>query len=142
TDRHWELIEVTASRFEEAADVRQAVDNALAGLSPTLDAVVGSTAGTLARYDVVETTVDNLLSDALREATGTEIALSNGFRFASPIVPGPIRERDLWNLFPIVTNLKTGQVTGKQLRDFWEQEIENVFATDATRRFGGWLPRP
>src|SRR5690606_40912949 len=42
----------------------------------------------------------------------------------------------------LVTNLKTGQVTGKQLRDFWEQEIENVFATDATRRFGGWLPRP
>lgn len=142
TERRWELIEVTASRFEEAADVRQAVDDALAGLSPELDEVVGSTAGTLARYDVVETTVDNLLSDALRETTGTEIAISNGFRFASPIVPGPIRQRDLWNLFPVVTNLKTGKVTGKQLRDFWERELENVFATDATQRFGGWLPRP
>src|SRR5690606_29724677 len=142
TDRRWELIEVTASRFEEAADVRQAVDDALAALSPTLDEIVGSTAETLARYDVVETTVDNLLSDALRAATGTEIALSNGFRFASPILPGPIHQRDLWNLLPVVTNLKTGRVTGKQLRDFWERELENVFATDATRRFGGWLPRP
>lgn len=29
-----------------------------------------------------------------------------------------------------------------QLRAFWEQELENVFAADPARRFGGWLPRP
>jgi hypothetical protein len=33
-------------------------------------------------------------------------------------------------------------VTGRQIRKFWEDEIDHVFATDPARRFGGWLPRP
>ena len=90
---------------------------------------------------MVETSLDTLLADALREATGTEIALSNGFRFGHPIVPGPIRERDLWMLFPVSTHLRVGTVTGAQLRAFWESEIDHVFADDPTRLFGGWLPR-
>src|SRR5690606_18835879 len=89
-----------------------------------------------------ETPLDAWLADVLRETTGTEIALSNGFRFGTPLLPGPIRERDLWNLFPIVTPLKTGKVTGQQLRAFWERELENVFAADPAKRFGGWVPRP
>lgn len=143
TDRRWELIELTASRFpEEAPEVRTRVDESLAPLKDRLDHVIGHTEAPLARYAITETTLDNLLSDALREATGTDIALSNGFRFGTPILPGPITQFDLWNAYPIVTPLKTGVVTGRQLLDFWERELENVFATNPAKRFGGWLPRP
>ncbi len=141
-DRRWELMELTASRFAEDPKVLASVKAALRPLDGVLSATVGHTDATLARYDVLETNADNLLADALRDATGTEIALSNGFRFAAPILRGPIREADLWNLLPVVTQLKTGKVLGSQLRAFWEQELENVFADDASRRFGGWLPRP
>jgi 2',3'-cyclic-nucleotide 2'-phosphodiesterase (5'-nucleotidase family) len=118
------------------------VEEAVAPLRDVLDAQVGVAATDLARYAVVETSLDNLLSDALREETGTEIALSNGFRFGTPLPAGPIQERDLWSFYPISTPLTTGTVTGKQLWNFWEQEIENAFSTDASKRFGGWLPRP
>lgn len=141
-DRRWELVELTAAKFPEAADVREHVTRALAPHRQDLDAVVGQVAGTLARYDVVETSLDAVLADALRDATGTEIALSNGFRFGSPITEGPVRQADLWNVYPVVTRLKIGTVTGRQLREFWERELENVFSVDATKRFGGWLPRP
>jgi len=33
-------------------------------------------------------------------------------------------------------------VTGRQLREFWERELENVFASDPSKLFGGWVPRP
>lgn len=141
-DRKWELIELTAENFPEAPDVKALVDASMAPLRQGLDREVGRTSVELARYSVVETSLDNLLSDALREETGTEIALSNGFRFGTPLPPGPILERDLWSFYPISTPLMVGKVTGKQLKDFWEQEMENVFARDASKRFGGWLPRP
>lgn len=141
-DKRWELIELTAENFGEDPRVRAIIDESLAPLQEELSEIVGHTSSLLARHNVVETTLDHLLADALRDATGTEIALSNGFRFGNPLPPGPIRESDLWNFYPVVTNLKTGRVTGAQLRAFWERELENVFAEDATQRFGGWIPRP
>ena len=48
----------------------------------------------------------------------------------------------MWNWYPITAPLKTGTVTGKQLREFWERELENVFASDPAKLFGGWVPRP
>jgi len=83
-----------------------------------------------------------VLSDALREAAGTEVALSNGFRFAPPRPAGPVREADLWYWYPITTRLKVGKVTGRQLRAFWERETEHGCAADPAKLFGGWLPRP
>jgi len=141
-DKRWELIELTADRFPEKPEVRAAIDQSLAHLRDHLEKPVGTIATSLERYDVVETSLDTLLSDSLREATGTDIALSNGFRFGPPVAAGTVREKHLWDFFPIVTNLKTGKVSGRQLRAFWEQELENVFSADPTKRFGGWLPRP
>jgi len=141
-DRRWELIELRADRFAEDLAVKRAVDDTLAPMRPRLDHRIGETTVRLMRYNVIETSLDDMLSDALREAAGTEIALSNGFRFSPPAPPGPIHEADLWNWYPIATRLKVGKVTGRQLRAFWERETEHVFATDPAKLFGGWLPRP
>ncbi len=141
-DRRWELIELRADRFGEEPAVKKVVDEALAPLRSRLEPVIGRTEVPLMRYNVVETSLDDVLSDALREAAGTEIGLSNGFRFAPPKPAGPIRESDLWDWLPITTRLKVGQVTGRQLRAFWEREAEHVFSRDPKKLFGGWLPRP
>jgi S-sulfosulfanyl-L-cysteine sulfohydrolase len=42
---------------------------------------------------------------------------------------------------PIDSYVKTAKVTGVQLRDWLERELENVFAKDAADRFGGWFVR-
>jgi S-sulfosulfanyl-L-cysteine sulfohydrolase len=141
-DRRWELIELRADRFVLDPQVERVVDETLAPMRPRLDKIIGETLAPLMRYNVVETSIDDVLSDALREAAGTEIALSNGFRFSPPIVVGPIREADLWDWYPITTRLKVGKVTGRQIRAFWERETEHVFAEDPAKLFGGWLPRP
>lgn len=141
-DRSWELTELRAGRAAEDPAVKSLVDETLAPFREEIDRVIGETSVELVRYAVVETNLDAMLADALREAGGTDIALSNGFRFAGPTPPGPIREGDLWNWYPITAPVKTGTVTGRQLREFWERELENVFATDPSKLFGGWLPRP
>ncbi|MCP3062650.1 5'-nucleotidase C-terminal domain-containing protein [Myxococcus sp. K38C18041901] len=141
-DRRWELVELTASRFPEDPEMARHVEAALTAHDQALSAQVGHTDVTLARYAVVENPLDNMLADAIRAAGGTEIGLSNGFRFGTPLLSEPVREADLWNLFPVTNKLKTGKVSGRQLRAFWEQELENVFAKNPEHRFGGWLPRP
>jgi hypothetical protein len=44
-------------------------------------------------------------------------------------------------MLPINSHLKSGVVTGEQIHDWLENELENTFAKDATKRFGGWLVR-
>jgi 2',3'-cyclic-nucleotide 2'-phosphodiesterase (5'-nucleotidase family) len=141
-DREWKLIELTADKFGRDSDVVEAVQRAKQPVEETLNEEIGYTDSKLVRYNVLETSLDNLLADALRDATGTDIALSNGFRFGYPVLPGPITQGDLWRFYPIVTRLKTAEVTGRQLRRFWERELDNVFADEPAERFGGWVPRP
>lgn len=142
TAKSWELLELTESAYGEAEDIQTLLADLSEPYEAQLSAEVGVLAEGVGRYDVVETTLDNILAEALREATGTEIALSNGFRFGTPILAGVLTEANLYDFYPVVTNLKTGEVTGQQLLDFWERELENVFAKDASKRFGGWVPRP
>jgi 2',3'-cyclic-nucleotide 2'-phosphodiesterase (5'-nucleotidase family) len=137
----WVLIELRADRFAEDTEVARVVRDSLVPWRARAERVIGHTHVPLERYGVVENGADEVLADAIRAETGVEIALSNGFRFGHPIEPGPIRERDLWMLFPVSTLLRVGTVTGAQLRAFWESEIDHVFADDPRRLFGGWIPR-
>lgn len=141
-DRRWELIEVTADRYPQDPRIQSLVDAAKRGHAEELDRVLGTIQDELVRYSVIESQLDSVIADALREATGADIALSNGFRFGSPLPVGPVTEAQLWDILPISTPVKVGKVTGAQLRAFWEQEIENALSADPLKRFGGWLPRP
>ena len=140
-DRKWRLIELRPELFPEDPEVKQIVDMALAPHRERMNQVIGHTNVWLARYEVLNTSMDKLIADAIQAATGSDIALSNGFRFAPPTAPGPITEADLWTWLPLRLELKQGQATGQQLREYWEQELENVLADDPQRLFGGWLPR-
>ncbi|HRO49098.1 MAG TPA: bifunctional metallophosphatase/5'-nucleotidase [Hyphomicrobium sp.] len=140
-DRAWRLIELRPELFPEDPDVKRVVEDALAPHRARMNRVIGYTDVWLARYEVLNTPLDNIVASAIRDATGADVALSNGFRFAPPTAPGPITEADLWNWLPVPLALKTGQATGAQLKEYWETELENVFSRDPQRLFGGWMPR-
>lgn len=141
SNRSWRLIELRPELFPEDPEVKQIVENALAPHRERMDEVIGYTDVWLARYQVLNTSIDNIVSDAIRGTTGSDIALSNGYRFAPPAAPGAITEADLWTWLPIDLQLKTGMASGEQMRKYWEKELENVFSDDPNRLFGGWLPR-
>jgi hypothetical protein len=47
----------------------------------------------------------------------------------------------LWNMLPVNSEAKRGTITGKQLWDWMEKELQNAFAKDPAKRFGGWVVR-
>ena len=108
--------------------------------------VIGRTRTPLLRYYVIETPMDNLITDALMWKFNTDFVVSNGFRFCPPLVPPAGGEADitneyLWSMLPVDSVLKAGVVSGQQIVDWLERELENTFAKDPTKRFGGWFVR-
>ncbi len=141
TDRAWRLIELRPEHYPEDPEMKRVVSASLASHRSRMNQVIGRTDVWLARYAVLNTSMDQVIADSIRKATGADVALSNGFRFSPPTPPGAITEADLWNWLPLDLTLKTGRAMGDQLVTYWETELENVFSSDPARLFGGWLPR-
>src|SRR5690625_5714020 len=99
------------------------VDSVRAPYEEKLSEVLGYTTAPLYRYLVVENAMDNMITDALLEKSGADIAISNGFRFGVPILPDPetgkaaITVEDLWRMLPVDENMKIGEVTGEQIKN-------------------------
>ncbi|WP_234416262.1 bifunctional metallophosphatase/5'-nucleotidase [Flagellimonas amoyensis] len=145
-DDDYELIDVDPEVFPADEEIQSLVDKAKAPYKDHLETVIGFTEAPLYRYLTVENPMDNMITDAARWKTGVDISISNGFRFGNPIVPqngkpAPITRANLWNLLPVNENIKTGKATGKQIKDWLEKEMHNVFSQKPTERFGGWLVR-
>jgi 5'-nucleotidase len=141
---HYELIETDPLRYPADKELQALIEEKKAPYRAELERVVGSTAEPLYRYLVVENAMDNMITDAMRWKTGVDISFSNGFRFGNPIVPrngepAPITRNDIWNMLPIDDYVKTGKVSGRQLMEWLEKEVHNVFAQTPTERFGGWF---
>ena len=139
---NYKLIDIDEAQFAENQKVKSLVEAVERPFQARLREVVGATKTALMRYDVLETTMDNLVDDAVREVTHTDIAFTNGFRFSPPLAPGPITEADLWNILPLDAKIKAGRASGKQLHAYLESEMELVYAKDPLKLSGGWGVRP
>ncbi|HXG84943.1 MAG TPA: 5'-nucleotidase [Pyrinomonadaceae bacterium] len=139
--RH-KLLEVTAENYRPDRKIKRLVAEIRRPFARRLDETIGRTDTDLFRKGVLESSMDNFIADAVREATGADIGMANGFRFSYPITKGAITEESLFNIFPMEANIKVGTLTGKQLRNFWENSLEDVFAADAYGQRGGWGARP
>lgn len=135
------LIPVTAEAFPEDPRVKRVVDDALRPHRARLDEVVGRTETPILRYDVLETSADNLIAEVIREAAGADMGFTNGFRFGLPVLAGAVTVGDLWNLLPLDARIKVGKVSGRQLREYLENELELVYSKDPWKLSGGWGPR-
>ncbi|WP_187263002.1 bifunctional metallophosphatase/5'-nucleotidase [Pontibacter beigongshangensis] len=145
-NQRYELIDVDPARYPADPTVQKIVEEQLAPYQDQIAKVLGYTEKPLYRYLVVENPMDNMITDALRWKTGADVAISNGFRFSTPIVPdatgrAPITYGDIWNMLPVNEQVKTGKATGQQIQDWMEQELHNVFAEKPLERFGGWVIR-
>ena len=143
----YELLDVDPIKYPANPAVAILVENIAAPYSKMLTEKIGSTSTPLVRYFVLETPMDNLITDAIMWKFKPDIALSNGFRFCQPLAVQEnknqvaITNEFLWNMLPVDSTAKTGEVTGLQILDWLEKELENAFATDPSKRFGGWFVR-
>jgi len=142
----YELIEVESKKYPESKEMNQIIAKYEGPYLEDIQKVVGYSTIPLYRYFVIENTIDTMILDAISWQLGdVDIVLSNGFRFCPPrSTPDhsgqiPITNGYLYDMLPVDSQIRTGKVKGIQISEWIEKELNNVFAKDASKRFGGWV---
>ncbi|MDR3392713.1 MAG: bifunctional metallophosphatase/5'-nucleotidase [Sulfuriferula sp.] len=124
-----------------AADIR---------LTQSIDTVVGYTGVPLDRRNALESTFNDVMADMMRKLGKTQVAITPGFRFDSPIAAsgelfedntianGAITLEDVYRYFPVPYLVATGSIRGDKLRQAMEMNLTSVFSTDMSLQSGGW----
>ncbi len=137
--RH-QLLTVEKSITEDE-EIKAEIDKIIKPDRDKLNEVLGYTNIALHRNLVMESTMDNLLLDSLLDLTGAEMAFSNGWRYGAPIVPGPITRNDLWNIIPVNPPVSTVKLSGEELWEMMEANLENTFSRNPYDQQGGYVKR-
>ena len=139
------LDEVDAKRYKPNAVVQAIIAKNELPFKKEITKLIGYSTIPLYRYFVVENTIDTLIIEALMWKVKPDIVLSNGFRFCPPNTTRdatgniPITEGYIYDMLPVDSTVRTAKVSGKQIKEWLENELNNVFAKDASKRLGGWL---
>ncbi len=135
-----ELVKLDDS-VEADPQMQKIVDEIYAPHREMLGEVVGETATDLNRYTTLEATMDDFLLDAIAETAATEIAFSNGWRYGAPVPRGVITVNDLWNIIPTNPPVSIVELTGAEMWEMIEENLERTFSRDAYRQMGGYVKR-
>ncbi len=146
TGDNYELIEVNPQKYPAKKEIVTLINEIEKPYKEEINKVLGYSTVPLYRNFVVENTIDTMIVDALKWKVKADVVLSNGFRFCPPRTTGKdgkvaITEGYLYDMLPIDSTIRTAKATGQQIMDWLEKELQNVFAQDASKRFGGWLIR-
>ena len=112
-DHTYQLLDVDPAIYKEDEEMKRLVEKAREPYKKELNRVIGKTKTTLMRYYVIETPMDNFITDAIMWKFKPDIALSNGFRFCPPLVPdaktgeAEITVDYLWSMLPVDSEAKT-----------------------------------
>jgi 2',3'-cyclic-nucleotide 2'-phosphodiesterase (5'-nucleotidase family) len=145
-EESYQLIDVDPEKYKADEEMEAMIQEVSKPYQQKLNRVIGKTKTPLIRYYILETPMDNMITDALMWKFNPDIAVSNGFRFCPPLNPDAsgtanITVNFLYCMLPSNNNLIIAEVSGQQILDWLEKELENVFASDPAKRFGGWLVR-
>jgi 2',3'-cyclic-nucleotide 2'-phosphodiesterase (5'-nucleotidase family) len=134
------LIEV-AETIEPDPTVATMITEALAPYAADLGRVVGEVSTALNRNTSLESTMDNFLLASVREAAGTPLAFCNGWRWGAPVRAGSVTLNDLYNIMPMSVPITTVELTGLELIEMLEENLERTYSADPLRQMGGYVKR-
>lgn len=168
TDRQWQIIDID-HHFAEDDTIRLLVDQARAPfldehvdltlplvpvsqhLTQPINTVIGNTAQALDRRQALDNSFNKAFTEALRNYTGADVAITPGFRFDS-VIPvadqlyedtavanGDITIEDVYRMFPVPFYVAVGDTNGANLKSIIESNLTAVFSTEVFNHSGGWF---
>ena len=135
-----QLIEV-AETISPDPTVQGLVKDAVKPYEANLRRVVGEVSTTLNRNTELEATMDNFLLETICEAADTSLAFTNAWRWGAPVLAGPITNNDLYNIVPMAWPMSTVDLTGKELIEMLEQNLERTWSAEPFHQLGGYVKR-
>lgn len=138
-DKVWTKYEAKLMPYEEAKDlpadqeILDIIEEIKLINEPIVSVVVGNTPveldGLRENVRTGETNLGNLITDAMRESTGADVALTNGGGIRASIAAGDIKVNDILTAFPFTNTLAVIEVTGAELMGALEHGVKDFPAT-------------
>jgi len=135
-----QLININA-QIEEDLKIKEMIEQIYSPHRQLLETTVGETETGLHRYHVMESKMDNLLLDSLLNVSGRNLAFSNGWRYGAPIPPRKITMNDIWNIIPTNPPISICDISGRDLWDMMEENLEHTFSRNPYNQMGGYVKR-
>lgn len=121
-----ELKPVNADVLPDHARVAQMIREARSQ-HPELQEVIGSLKGHVVRRYYHESTMGNLVADALKAAAGTDLAMITPGALRSDFASGPVTREAVLNVFPFIDRVTTLELPGRVLRSVIEQGLRRDY---------------
>ncbi len=137
----YELLKVRQSEITPDPEIAKMIDEAYRPHEKTLGEVVGHSNVMIYRRDYWQSPMGNLLTDALRDMTGSEIAFFPAWRYGATLMPGKITAEDVYNLVPTDGKIITYSMPGKSVRRLVNNILNAVVDSDPYSRVGGDMIR-
>ncbi len=120
------LIPVTDKDFQADPEVEKIIAPVVNEAKEKLSIHVGTTQVDLThdRKKVLETIMGNVLTDAMKEVSGADIAMQNSGGIRDQIMEGEITYGDLYRVLPFDKYMVTMELTGKQVTTLLENSAQ------------------
>ncbi len=112
-----------ATGAEIDPEVARIVDKYEAEVKTEFSKVIGTAATDLTRDSSGESNLGDAVTDAMRGATGAQIAFQNGGGLRADIPKGPITLETVFTAVPFEDDLVSMDLTGEQIRELLERSV-------------------
>lgn len=138
---NYQLVKVNADYVPADPEIEKLVDEAYRPHAKKLNEVIGQAEGIFFRRDYWQSTLGNLITDALRSRQGTDISFFPAWRYGATLMPGKVTVEDVYNIVPTGGRVFTYKMPGKEIKILLENIIDAVVNDDPYTRVGGDMIR-
>ncbi len=104
-------------------NVARIVDKYEAQVKTEFSKVIGTATADLTRDSTRESDLGDIVTDAMRDASGAQIAFQNGGGIRADIPKGPITLEAVFTALPFDDDLVSMDLTGEQIRELLEKSV-------------------
>jgi sulfur-oxidizing protein SoxB len=140
-DFEYRLNKVMQNRIDPDPEVSKLIEDAYLPYEAELSKIIGKSEVLMHRRDFWQSTVGNLITDAMREIQKTDVAFFPAWRFGASVLPGKITKEDLYNVIPTEGHIFTFSMRGKEIKNLLENILSSVVNKDPYIRVGGDMIR-
>jgi sulfur-oxidizing protein SoxB len=137
----YRLLKIRQDQIEPDPEIEKLIEEAYEPYKKQLNEVVGQTKVMLHRRDYFQSSMGNLLTDAMRDSQKTDIAFFPAWRYGATMMPGKITAEDVYNIVPTDGHIFTYSMGGKGLKSLLENILGSVVNKDPYTRVGGDMIR-
>ncbi len=136
TDFRYNLLPVVQSFVQPNRRVAELIDHAYLASKDKLTEKLAVTDGMLYRRGLFNGPWDEVVLQAMRQETGSQVALFPGYRWGPTVLAGTMLTReDIINVIAMgETNIKYGTLRGNQILDVLEEAANDCFNQNAFKR--------